>query len=722
MRRAIVVGSGASGATVARLLARSGNYSVLVLEKGRNYFSGLGGDTARVSNIFANDELAYEIRLNPVNQDPILEPRSFRYKPEDGKRKYIGDVNDLPTAVGGGTIHYDAKARRFREVDFVTNSLMGGNAGKPAISGTTYADWPMQYRHLEPFYAVIEEIVGVQGPAHRDRAGKVVNPNPYESWRSTPFPLPPGVAMFSNLIQADAARRLGYFPAAVPTAVVSRPYRGRPACNDCAHCLSFGCPTNAKSGGVWQLNDALQTGRVELRSECNVIRIEVDPVPAQSGRHRARGVTYVDANGNRHTELGDLVVLANTPIEATRLSLLSGIGALPDDHSSSTLGRRKPASTEPSGLLGRNLMFHLQTFAIGIFNQSIHSWRGRTSTHCLDAFVGAGPSAQHFDASVPRGGIVELGGNTDPITEASDMAPFGFGASHKQLMRLSPFRRHLAAFTMQGEDMPQVTNCVDLDPDIVDVFGQQVPRITYQSHQYELEAAAYYIPKMLEIMGAIGGPGSPWPDLHTIFTAPLGSTFPAVDTPDIVSLVSSAAFNPIPQSKHIMGTHRMALDQEHGPCNPYGRYWAFDNLYHAGGGLFVTAPGYNVTLTIWALAYWVAAGILVGADQAGSYDTAAIDQNWQRQLEVIRTLDGDTMIARVLSGPSSGAPGGGGGTVGAGVSALPSTSSDRGSGGVAAVATVGALAAAARRARSRTVAEPDADGEDDVEGHEGSTA
>jgi len=702
MRRAIVVGSGAAGATVARLLARSGNYSVLVLEKGRNYFSGLGGDTATVSNAFANDELAYEVRLDPTAQDPILEPRSFRYKPEDGKRKYIGDINDLPTTVGGGTIHYDAKARRFREVDFVTNSLMGGSADKPAISGTTYADWPMQYRHLEPFYTVIEEIVGVQGPAYRDSSGKIVNPNPYESWRSTPFPLPPGVAMFSNLIQADAARRLGYSPAAVPTSIVSRPYRGRPACNDCAHCLSFGCPTNAKGGGVWQLNDALQTGRVELRTECNVVRVEVEQ--SASGRHRARGVTYVDAQGNRHTELGDLVVLANTPIEATRLSLLSGIGARPDDRSSSTLAKPRPTATEPSGLLGRNLMFHLQTFAIGVFNQDIHSWRGRTSTHCLDAFAGAGPSAKQFDASVLRGGIVELGGNTDPITEASDMSPFGFGATHKELMRLSPFRRHLAAFTMQGEDMPQITNCVDLDPDIVDVFGQPVPRVTYQNHQYELEAAAFYIPKMLEIMVAIGGPGSPWPDLHTIFTAPLGSTFPAVDTPDVVSLISSAAFNPVPQSKHIMGTHRMALDHEHGPCNPYGRYWAFDNLYHAGGGLFVTAPGYNVTLTIWALAYWVAAGILVGADQGDAYDSAAIDANWRRQLEVIRALDGDTMIARVLGGPLSSPVSGG--PVATAVSALPSTAPAAGGGAVAAVAGLGALAAAGARARARRRSAP----------------
>jgi choline dehydrogenase-like flavoprotein len=114
-------------------------------------------------------------------------------------------------------------------------------------------------------------------------------------------------------------------------------------------------------------------------------------------------------------------------------------------------------------------------------------------------------------------------------------------------------------------------------------------------------------------------------------------------------LVGRADRGQVPQDKHIMGTHRMALDSDHGPCNPYGRYWAFDNLYHAGGGLFVSAPGYNVTHTIWALAYWVAAGILSGADQKQSYTSADIDANWDGLLASIRNLDGDTMAARALA-------------------------------------------------------------------------
>ena len=624
--RAVIVGSGAAGATVARLLARSGAWDVLVLEKGRNMHVGLGGDLTAVRALYANDELASEVRPAPINQDPLLEPRTFRRSVADGARSFVGEVNNLPTVVGGATAHYDAKARRLREVDFVTNSLLGGSRERPAISGTSYADWPMTYRHLEPFYAVMEELVGVQGPAMRDALGRLVNPNPAESWRSTPFAMPPGVAMYSNLVLADAARRSGLHPAPVPTAVNSRPYRGRPACNDCAFCLNYGCTINAKGGGVWLLHDALATGRVELRSEANVVSIEWDN-SGKNGRRRATGVTYIDADGTRQTEAADLVVLANTPIEAVRLSLRSGIGTTPDDRNPARL---RASATDPSGLLGRNLMFHLGTTVYAVFNQELHPWRGRTSTHTFDDFAGGGPTPSEFDASVPRGGVVEIGGNQNPITEALAMTALAQGQNLKDLLRLSPYRKHLATLTMQGEDMPQLTNYVDLDPDVVDVFGEPVPRITYRNHRHELDTAQHYAQRLTDVMNAVGGSQSAYPGLRAL-------------------VVARNAPDQVPSDRHILGTHRIALDPEHGVCDPHGRYWAFDNLYHAGGGLWPTAPGYNPTLTIWALAYWQAAAILAGVGRAGSYAAADLDAGSEQQRAVITHLDGDTIIGRVLS-------------------------------------------------------------------------
>ncbi len=649
----MIVGSGPAGSTVARLLAKSGAYDVIVLEKGRNYWVGLGGDPAQVTNVFANDEVAYESHaVAPFDQDPLLEPRTFRTDPSAGPRTFVGDVDNLAVTVGGTYTHADVKARRWREVDFITNQLMnagsGAPANRPAIPGTTYTDWPMAYRHIEIFYAVTEEVVGIQGPAHRDRSGRVVNPNPYESPRSTPYPLPPGVPQLNSLLLADAAQRLGYHPAPVPTAVLSRPYRGRPPCVDCGFCLDFGCPNNAKSGGIWQLNDALAAGAT-LISEANVIEVLWDPPRSPGRRHRARGVRYIDSSGRPQTLAADLVVLANTPIEATRLSYLSGIAPRPDESNLSSL---KTSPTEPSGLLGRNLMLHLQTTALAILNKNVHSYRGRTSTHTLDAFVGSGPSPAQFDPTVPMGGILEMGGNLNPIQEATELS-FGFwGERHKSFMHVGPFRNHLAAFTLQGQDMPQLTNYVDLDPDIVDVYGQPVPRITYKNHPYELAASAYYTPKLLELLDSIGGPGSRYSDVRPLFTAAINTTTPAVlpgaADSGLSPITSATPFSEIPQDKHIMGTHRMALEPAGGPCDPYGRYWAFDNLYHAGGGLFPTSGGFNPTVTIYALSYWLAAAVLAGVGGQRAYTHADIDHGWARQIGVLKKLDGDTMAARAV--------------------------------------------------------------------------
>jgi choline dehydrogenase-like flavoprotein len=165
-------------------------------------------------------------------------------------------------------------------------------------------------------------------------------------------------------------------------------------------------------------------------------------------------------------------------------------------------------------------------------------------------------------------------------------------------------------------------------------------------------AAAYYIPKAMEIMANIGGPGSPYPTIRTIFTAPLNTTLPSVLPGEVETnaegVLAATPFSDIPADKHIMGTHRFALDPAYGVCDPYGRMWAFDNLYCTGGALYPTAPGFNVTLTMYALSYWVAAGILSGVGGADGYTSAAVAEGWDRQLAVISRLDSNTMAARAI--------------------------------------------------------------------------
>jgi choline dehydrogenase-like flavoprotein len=52
---------------------------------------------------------------------------------------------------------------------------------------------------------------------------------------------------------------------------------------------------------------------------------------------------------------------------------------------------------------------------------------------------------------------------------------------------------------------------------------------------------------------------------------------------------------------HIMGTARMGHDPSSSVVDPWGRIHDLDNVYLADGSVFVSAGGFNPTLTIMAL-------------------------------------------------------------------------------------------------------------------------
>ena len=146
--------------------------------------------------------------------------------------EFTGDVNALPKTLGGGAVHADLKMPRFMPQDFHLGTDLEG-----AWSGTSFADWPVDYDMLDPFYLYIERLIGIQGLDGSD---------PFAGKRSAPYPMPPGVPMYVALKVAEGAKKLGYSAFPYPTAVNSRPYLGRPACVDCGYCSGYACPSHAK--------------------------------------------------------------------------------------------------------------------------------------------------------------------------------------------------------------------------------------------------------------------------------------------------------------------------------------------------------------------------------------------------------------------------------------------------------------------------------------------
>ena len=210
--------------------------------------------------------------------------------------------------------------------------------------------------------------------------------------------MPPGPGQHSSLLAAEGCRKLGYHPFPVPTAINSRPYDGRPACNNCGFCDGYGCPIHARVGALGPLRRAVDAGAT-LRAEAPVVAIE-----HRGGR--ATGVVWVDAAGQRHRVPADLVVVGCMAIESVRLALLS---ELPDPHDT----------------LGRHLMFHWHLAASGVFlSERLHPYRGRTLSHMVDDFAdpdfpGARDAAKAAGLPYLRGGTVEMGGSQGVIDEAS---------------------------------------------------------------------------------------------------------------------------------------------------------------------------------------------------------------------------------------------------------------------------------------------------------------
>lgn len=547
---AVIVGSGPGGATAADVLTAAG-WSVIVLEKGRNHLIDTEAPYA-ARHEFSNDELKFAFR-HFLGPDPLAEPRTFRRTPGDGDRLFTGDVNNLPSTVGGGGTHADGKLPRFREEDFRLHSERG------PVEGAEVADWPIGYDDLEPYYAAVERLIGVAGDA---------DANPFAAWRSGPYPMPPGADMFGATLSAAAAARRGLHPYRAPTGANSVAYDGRPACNNCGFCGYYGCPIHAKGDPIAMLSRALHTGRCDLRPESWVTAIVLAP-----DRRRATGVRYLDAERQVHEVRAGHVVVAAGAFETPRLLLRNDVG-------------------NSSGLVGRNLMFHFQTFTVGGFPFSLHGERGRAVTHLHDDFCV--PTADDLAAAravgLPwfRGGIVEHGSAAHPIQEA---LTYPTGPQHDRSMRDSSLRDRLWVFTMQGEDLPQAANRVDLDPSVRDVWGAPAGRVTYAPHRHELAASAHWAPLLERVMLDAGADWS------------FSSTSPPIDDPDDPDAGLAHPLGIAPASRHVMGTCRMGDDPATSVVGPEGRFHDVENLMCADSSVFVTSTGYGPTLTLAALAH-----------------------------------------------------------------------------------------------------------------------
>ena len=309
----VVVGSGAAGGTIADRLTAAGK-SVVLLE---------AGERIEAPQWHQDD-------LRAFAQLSWLDPRVA-----SGSYLAAQVAPAMPAwivrAVGGSTLHWNGLAYRARAHELRARSVYG------AIEGASLADWPLALEDLEPYYALAESRLGVTG-TH----GIAPHP-PSNNFR----------------VLRTAARRCGYSRVSnAHIAINSAARDGRPGCLQMGFC-NQGCKINAKwSTLAAEIPRAEATGRLDLRTGCQAVRVEVDR------RGQVQAVVYRDRDGSLHSQRARWLFLACNAIETARLLLLSDSSAFPDG-----LGNTH-------GHVGRHYMRHVNALAFARMPGPVNMHRG----------------------------------------------------------------------------------------------------------------------------------------------------------------------------------------------------------------------------------------------------------------------------------------------------------------------------------------------------------
>src|SRR5689334_5523351 len=141
----VIVGSGAAGGVLAKELATAG-FSVVVLEQGPWI----------PPSEFSHDEITI-FQESQLTNNPREQPQTFRKTKAGKAQQKLAMV--YGRLVGGGSVHFTGNYWRFHEIDFVERTRRGG------IEGTGFADWPLTYAELEPYYTKVDWEIGVSGLA-----------------------------------------------------------------------------------------------------------------------------------------------------------------------------------------------------------------------------------------------------------------------------------------------------------------------------------------------------------------------------------------------------------------------------------------------------------------------------------------------------------------------------------------------------------------------------
>lgn len=561
MTDVVMVGIGASGGIASHVLTEAG-LKVVAIEAGPRL--------DKADFIAHYDELENHNFFNwtgeaKFNKEYPTWRRSADSEPESYRAWF-----PMANMVGGTSVHYSTMSWRFREDDFRVRSSTVEKYGEEALpEGTSVADWAVTYDEMEPYYEKVEKLIGVSG-----KGGE----NPFESPRTSDYPLPPVQRFEGAEYIGEGMEKLGYHPFAIPSGIISEEYDGRPACTYCGYCSGMGCWNDSKSSTlVSAIPRAEATGNLEIRTNSRVFRVLTDD------NGRASGVEYRGEDGKMYIQPAKLVILSAYIFENIRLLLLSANEQFPNGLANN------------SGQVGKHFTAHTYLSVSGIFpGKNFNRFSGATGQAvAMDDFNG--DNFDHTDLGFIRGGVVTTQpSQSTPIAGSRQTPPSisRWGSEYANWLRENA--NSFASFFVQFETLPYEDNYLDLDPEKVDEDGVPVLRITYDLGENEKRYWDYVGPKLEEILVEQGATET-W----------RGEAEPCLLT------------------SHDVGGARAGEDPSTSVLDKHLLTHEIPNLAVLGGAGFASVAGYNPTETIEAWAWLAAEHIAENFDEITGSTTAS---------------------------------------------------------------------------------------------------
>ena len=543
----IVIGSGAAGGTVAQVLTAKG-IKVTLLEAGPML------DPAKE---FKEHMWPYEVDHRGAGEGGAFyfgKGKPFGYFTTtsggwqlEGEPYTVAEGSEFQwfrsRIIGGRTNHYGRMSFRFSEFDL-----------KPYDRDGLGTNWPISYEDIAPYYDKAERLIGVTGTI--------------DGIRSTPdgiFQVPPPPKAHEVLIK-KSCDRLGIPCVPNRRAIITKELNGRAPCHYCGQC-GRGClsASNYSSSQV-QIFPALKTGNLKIIDMAMAREVLVD----KTGK--VTGVSYIDKNTRTEKIVpGRVVVLAASACESARLLLNSKSALFPN------------GLANGSGVVGRFLMdsvgFDLSGEVPALEGMPHYDSDGYGGAHL---FMPWWLWNQQDKIGFPRGYHIEIGGGYHmPQVGMFQRAgeKWGYGKNMKQNVRRA-YGTHVG-FAGRGEMIPNSLSYCEIDPVTVDRWGIPVLRFHFKWSDYEWKQARHMEQTFASIIETMGG------KVHHLT--------PEQREKDGISVPGTII--------HEVGTVRMGSDPRSSAVNGFGQAHEVKNLFVCDGGIFVSSPDKNPTLTINALAW-----------------------------------------------------------------------------------------------------------------------